>query len=84
MSVKCMTSQTVCVAVEVWCVHVPFLIHMSIIWIYVMNDVCLASQPAKTLTLDIAQKFLNQFLFILAMLIGTIDFYILYHCGLVA
>ena len=46
----------------IWMVFalLPFLIHFSIIWIFVMSCLCPASCLAKTLTLDIMRKLFNQ------------------------
>ena len=61
----------------------PFLIHVSNTWIYVISCVHLASScpsgclscVAKSLTLVITHKFLYQIFFKPIMLVGTIDFY---------
>ena len=66
------------------CVYlfVSLLIHMGIMWIYVMIEFCSfvrpASQPscmAKTLTLDITSNFCPSDFFIPPMLIDTMDLY---------
>ena len=60
-----------------------FLIHMSIIWIYVVSRICPVGRPAvlrdKNFNVGHCMQTVQPIFFMPPMLIGTIDFYHLYY-----